>query len=80
VRRFDYEGATVENIKVSEAEFERAFHLIEPEVKTALEQAFRSAQHLDLALGRGVEHLLELLQCFKIVFVNTVVHVIDFRI
>ncbi|MDJ0549680.1 histidinol dehydrogenase, partial [Microcystis sp. M49636_WE2] len=46
VRRFDYEGATVENIKVSEAEFERAFHLIEPEVKTAIEQAFRNIQEV----------------------------------
>jgi len=46
VRRFDYEGATVENIKVSEAEFERAFQLIEPEVKTAIEQAFRNIQEV----------------------------------
>ncbi|MFM7717550.1 MAG: histidinol dehydrogenase, partial [Microcystis sp.] len=46
VRRFDYEGATVENIKVSEAEFEQAFQLIEPEVKTAIEQAFRNIQEV----------------------------------
>ncbi|MFM7474972.1 MAG: histidinol dehydrogenase, partial [Microcystis aeruginosa] len=46
VRRFDYEGATIENIKVSEAEFEQAFQLIEPEVKTAIEQAFRNIQEV----------------------------------
>ena len=46
VRRFDYEGATVENIKVSEAEFEQAFQLIEPEVKTAIQQAFRNIQEV----------------------------------
>ncbi|MFM6325303.1 MAG: histidinol dehydrogenase [Microcystis panniformis] len=46
VRRFDYEGATVENIKVSEAEFEQAFQLIEPQVKTAIEQAFRNIQEV----------------------------------
>ncbi|MEG3439691.1 histidinol dehydrogenase [Pannus brasiliensis CCIBt3594] len=42
VRRFDYEGATVDNLKVTEAEFDRAFQTIEPDVKTAIEQAFRN--------------------------------------
>lgn len=40
VRKFDYQGATVENIKVSEAEFAAAREAIAPEIKEAIEQAF----------------------------------------
>jgi histidinol dehydrogenase len=39
-RKFDYAGASVENFQVSEAEFHRAWELIEPEVKEAIEQSF----------------------------------------
>jgi histidinol dehydrogenase len=46
VRRFDYEGATVHNLRVTEAEFDRAFQLIEPEVKTAIEQAFHNIREV----------------------------------
>ncbi|MDY6803828.1 MAG: histidinol dehydrogenase [Cyanobacteriota bacterium] len=40
VRKFDYQGATVENIKVTEAEFAAAREAIAPEIKEAIEQAF----------------------------------------
>jgi len=40
VRKFDYQGATVENIKVSEAEFAAAREAIAPDIKEAIEQAF----------------------------------------
>jgi histidinol dehydrogenase len=46
VRRFDYEGATVDNLRVTEAEFDRAFQLIEPEVKAAIEQAFHNIREV----------------------------------
>ncbi|MEA5535334.1 histidinol dehydrogenase [Crocosphaera sp. XPORK-15E] len=45
-RKFDYEGATAQNIKVTEAEFAEAQHLIEPEVKLAVEQAFRNIKEV----------------------------------
>lgn len=41
-RKFDYEGVTVENLRVTAEEIEKAEYLIEPEVKTALEQAFKN--------------------------------------
>ena len=40
VRKFDYQGATVENIKVTEAEFAAAREAIAPEIKEAISQAF----------------------------------------
>lgn len=40
VRKFDYAGATVENIKVTEQEFAQANELIDSEVRAAIEQAF----------------------------------------
>jgi histidinol dehydrogenase len=39
-RKFDYTSASVENLKVTEAEFDRAETLIEPQVRAAIEQAF----------------------------------------
>jgi histidinol dehydrogenase len=39
-RKFDYAGATVENIQVTDEEFAQAAQLIEPDVKEAVEQAF----------------------------------------
>ncbi|MEM8780473.1 MAG: histidinol dehydrogenase [Cyanobacteria bacterium P01_G01_bin.49] len=45
-RKFDYEGATTENIKVTEAEFAQAEHLVEPDVKRAVEQAFRNIKEV----------------------------------
>ena len=39
-RKFDYEGATPENIKVTEAEFNQAWTQITPGLKTAIDQAF----------------------------------------
>jgi histidinol dehydrogenase len=39
-RKFDYAGATVENLKVTKEEFDRAEESIEPDVKAAIEQAF----------------------------------------
>jgi histidinol dehydrogenase len=40
VRKFDYAGAELENLKVSEQEFAEARESIEPEIKSALHQAF----------------------------------------
>lgn len=40
VRKFDYAGATAENLKVTEAEFAAAKEAIAPEIKTAIEHAF----------------------------------------
>ncbi|MEA5511343.1 histidinol dehydrogenase [Crocosphaera sp. UHCC 0190] len=45
-RKFDYEGATAQNIKVTAAEFAQAQHLIEPDVKLAVEQAFRNIKEV----------------------------------
>lgn len=45
-RKFDYPGATVENLKVTEAEFASAWDAVEPEVKTAVEQAFRNIREV----------------------------------
>jgi histidinol dehydrogenase len=39
-RKFDYAGASVENLKVTEEEFDRAEESIESDVKAAIEQAF----------------------------------------
>lgn len=39
-RKFDYTSASVENLKVTEAEFDRAETSIEPQVRAAIEQAF----------------------------------------
>jgi histidinol dehydrogenase len=39
-RKFDYAGATAENLKVTEEEFAKAHGSIEPDVKAAIEQAF----------------------------------------
>lgn len=45
-RKFDYAGATVDNWKVSEAEFERAEAEIEPEIKAAIAQAFTNIREV----------------------------------
>lgn len=45
-RKFDYAGATADNLKVTEAEFASAWDAIEPEVKTAVEQAFRNIREV----------------------------------
>ncbi|MBF2019936.1 MAG: histidinol dehydrogenase [Hydrococcus sp. C42_A2020_068] len=39
-RKFDYVGASVENLKVTAAEFAKAQELIDPEVRAAIEQSF----------------------------------------
>lgn len=39
-RKFDYAGASVENLKVTAAEFAQAQELIDPEVRSAIEQSF----------------------------------------
>ncbi len=45
-RKFDYVGATAENIQVTAAEFALANQLIEPKVKTAVEQAFHNIREV----------------------------------
>ena len=39
-RKFDYEGAIPQNLKVTETEFNQAWKQITPELKTAIDQAF----------------------------------------
>lgn len=46
VRKFDYAGANVENLKVSEEEFAQAHELIEPAVKEAIAQAFSNIKEV----------------------------------
>ncbi len=46
VRKFDYAGATVENLKVSEEEFAAARDKVDPELKAALEQAFANIKEV----------------------------------
>jgi histidinol dehydrogenase len=46
VRKFDYPGATVDNIKVTAAEFAQAQQLIDPELKAAIEQSFRNIREV----------------------------------
>ena len=43
-RKFDYAGATVENIKVTGSEFAEAWEMIDPEIKQAVEHAFKNIQ------------------------------------
>ncbi|MGK7958540.1 MAG: histidinol dehydrogenase [Crocosphaera sp.] len=45
-QKFDYAGATPENIKVTPEEFDQAQHLVEPEVKKAVDQAFRNIKEV----------------------------------
>ncbi|GBF78772.1 histidinol dehydrogenase [Aphanothece sacrum] len=45
-RKFDYAGANPENIKVTPEEFAQAQNLIEPDVKLAVEQAFRNIKEV----------------------------------
>ncbi|NJM68386.1 MAG: histidinol dehydrogenase [Acaryochloris sp. RU_4_1] len=46
VRKFDFPDATLENLKVSEAEFAVARSQIEPEIKTAIEHAYRNIKEV----------------------------------
>lgn len=46
VRKFDYAGATVENLKVSEEEFAAARDKVDPELKAALELAFANIKEV----------------------------------
>jgi histidinol dehydrogenase len=46
VRKFDFAGAEIENLKVTEAEFVRARQLIEPEIKEAIVQAFSNIKEV----------------------------------
>lgn len=46
VRKFDYAGAELDNLKVTEAEFERAQETVEPEIRDAIAQAFRNIREV----------------------------------
>ncbi len=46
VRKFDYPGATVDNIKVTEEEFDRAQKEIEPEIREAIAHAFSNIKEV----------------------------------
>jgi histidinol dehydrogenase len=45
-RKFDYAGAELDNLKVTEAEFERAQETVEPEIRDAIAQAFRNIREV----------------------------------
>ncbi len=46
VRKFDFPGATAENLKVTEAEFAAAREQVDPEIKAAIEQAYRNIKEV----------------------------------
>lgn len=46
VRKFDYSEATIENLKVSPAEFAAAQQQVEPEIKEALQQAYQNIREV----------------------------------
>jgi len=46
VRKFDYAGAEINNLKVTEAEFAAAHQAIEPEIKAAIAQAFANIKEV----------------------------------
>jgi histidinol dehydrogenase len=46
VRKFDYAGAEISNLKVTEQEFKQAQDTIEPEIKEALTQAFHNIKEV----------------------------------
>ena len=46
VRKFDYPGAEVDSIKVKEEEFAAAHQLIDPEIKSAIQQAFSNIKEV----------------------------------
>lgn len=46
VRKFDYAGAELDNLKVTDAEFERAQETVEPEIRDAIAQAFRNIREV----------------------------------
>ncbi len=46
VRKFDYAGAEIEKLKVSEQEFAAARELIDPEIKSAIQQAFANVKEV----------------------------------
>ncbi|ACK64309.1 Histidinol dehydrogenase [Rippkaea orientalis PCC 8801] len=59
-RKFDYPGATATNIKVTEEEFTQARELVEPEVKRAVEQAFRNIKAVHQGQMPQPIHLAEI--------------------
>lgn len=46
VRKFDFADAEVENLKVTEQEFAEAHQLIDPQIKSAIEQAFKNIKEV----------------------------------
>ncbi len=59
-RKFDYAGASVENLKVTEAEFAEAWQLIDPEIKQAVEHAFKNIQSVHQKQMPPQMHLAEI--------------------
>ncbi|MEB3309427.1 MAG: histidinol dehydrogenase [Snowella sp.] len=59
-RKFDYAGATVENVKVTEAEFAEAWQLIDPDIKQAVEHAFKNIQSVHQKQMPPQMHLAEI--------------------
>lgn len=59
-RKFDYSEASVNNIKVTETEFAQARELVEPDVKTAVEQSFRNIKAVHQGQMPEPIHLAEI--------------------
>jgi histidinol dehydrogenase len=59
-RKFDYAEATVENIKVTESEFAEAWEIIDPEIKQAVEHAFKNIQSVHQKQMPPEMHLAEI--------------------
>lgn len=59
-RKFDYAEASVENLKVTEAEFAEAWQLIDPEIKQAVEHAFKNIQSVHQKQMPPQMHLAEI--------------------
>ncbi|XTZ12975.1 MAG: histidinol dehydrogenase, partial [cyanobacterium endosymbiont of Rhopalodia inflata] len=59
-RKFDYSEASVNNIKVTETEFAQARELVEPDIKTAVEQSFRNIKAVHQGQMPEPIHLAEI--------------------
>jgi histidinol dehydrogenase len=59
-RQFDFAGATTENLRVSEAEFAEAEKLVDPELRRAVEHAFRNIEKVHAGQMPPPMHLAEI--------------------
>ena len=59
-RQFDFAGATAENLRVSEAEFDEAEKLVDPQLRRAVEHAFRNIKKVHAGQMPPPMHLAEI--------------------